>query len=321
MTLSSDAPRTETRFLYTGQPLMRSPIHLSGIDCTISPRVSLANLTSFRVGGPAEWYVAPRNIEAMQASLAWAQDRSLPVTLLGAGSNLLVSDRGIPGLTLATRHLRHSQFSEDGLITASAGEPLARLAWRAAKRGWRGLEWAVGIPGSLGGSVVMNAGAHRACVADSLVEAVVLNPDGSLDYLTPEDLHFAYRTSTLQADKRLVVQATLKLQIGGDREEIMAQTNRNLQHRKSTQPYHLPSCGSVFRNPDSHAAGWLIEQLGLKGYQIGGAQVAQRHANFILNCDRAKARDILQLIHHVQEKVEHHWSLNLHPEVKLIGEF
>ncbi len=321
MTLSSDAPRTETRFLYTGQSLTRSPIQLPGTACTIVPRVSLANLTSFRVGGPAEWYVAPRSIEEMQASLAWAQARSLPITLLGAGSNLLVGDRGILGLTIATRHLRHSQFNEDGIITASAGEPLARLAWRSAKRGWRGLEWAVGIPGSLGGSVVMNAGAHRSCIADRLLEAVVLNPDGTLECVTPEELCFSYRTSSLQGDKRLVVEATLQLQPGGDREEVMAQTNRNLQHRKKTQPYHLPSCGSVFRNPKPHPAGWLIEQLGLKGYQIGGAQVAHRHANFILNCDRAKARDILQLIHHVQEKVEHHWSLTLHPEVKLIGEF
>ncbi|MBP0018152.1 MAG: UDP-N-acetylmuramate dehydrogenase [Cyanobacteria bacterium SBLK] len=321
MTLSSDAPRTETRFLYTGQSRTRAPIHLPGTDCTIAPRVSLANFTSFRVGGPAEWYVAPRNIEDMQASLAWAQGRSLPVTLLGAGSNMLVSDRGVPGLTLATRHLRHSQFGEDGSVTVSAGEPIARLAWRAAKRGWQGLEWAVGIPGTVGGSIAMNAGAHRSCIADCLVEAVVLNPNGTLEYLTPEDLRFSYRTSILQADKRLVVQATFKLQPGGDREEVMAQTNNNLQRRKSTQPYHLPSCGSVFRNPESHAAGWLIEQSGLKGHQIGGAQVAHRHANFILNCDRAKARDILQLIRHVQEQVEHRWSLSLHPEVKLVGEF
>lgn len=321
MTLSSDAPRTETRSFAIAPSFPRSPVHLPGTECTIRPHISLGKLTSFRVGGPAEWYVSPRSIEDMQASLAWAQDRSLPVTLLGAGSNLLVSDRGIPGLTIATRHLRHSQFTEDGLITASAGEPIARLAWRAAKRGWQGMEWAVGIPGSMGGSVVMNAGAHLACVADSLVEALVLNPDGTLDRLTPEDLHFNYRTSALQGDNRLVVQAILKLQPGGDREEVMAQTNYNLQHRKSTQPYHLPSCGSVFRNPESHAAGWLIEQLGLKGYQIGGAQIARRHANFILNCDRAKAGDILQLIQYVQEKVEHHWSLTLHPEVKLIGEF
>ncbi|MCW6038233.1 UDP-N-acetylmuramate dehydrogenase [Spirulina subsalsa FACHB-351] len=322
MTLSSDAPSTKKLYFYGGKSFHPSPVSLKGTDCIVRPDVPLAPLTSFRVGGPAEWYVAPRTLEDLQLSVAWADQQSLPATVLGAGSNLLVSDRGIPGLVISTRHLRHNNLHPDnGQIIAGAGEPIARLAWKAAKRGWQGLEWAVGIPGTIGGCVVMNAGAHQKAIADCLTDVLVLNPDGSLNLLTPEDLQFSYRTSILQGDRKLVLQATLQLTPGGDRAEIMAQTTHNLHQRKETQPYHLPSCGSVFRNPYPHSAGWLIEQLGLKGYQVGGAQVAHRHANFILNCGDATASDILNVIHHVQEKVEQHWSLLLHPEVKLMGDF
>ncbi|MFP4007104.1 MAG: UDP-N-acetylmuramate dehydrogenase [Spirulinaceae cyanobacterium] len=323
MTLSSNIPQSERLIYYGSQrSVTPTPVHLPGTDCTISPEVPLAHYTSFRVGGPAQWYVAPRRWEEVLESFDWAKARDLPMTHLGAGSNLLVCDRGIPGLVLSTRHLRHREFeSESGRITAGAGEPIARLAWQAAKRGWRGLEWAVGIPGTVGGSVVMNAGAHNCCIADLLVNALVLLPDGTIEQLEAKDLDYQYRTSALQGSDRLVLQATFQLQPDSTRSQVMAHTNQNLQQRKTSQPYHLPSCGSVFRNPQSNAAGWLIEQIGLKGYQIGGAQVAHRHANFILNCGGAKAMDIFNLIHHVQEQVERHWSLSLQPEVKLLGEF
>jgi UDP-N-acetylmuramate dehydrogenase len=323
MTLSFDTPGcSQSTFYGNLRPATPTPVHLSGTDCLIRPYVSLAGLTSFRVGGPAQWYVAPRSPEEVFLSFDWAQGRDLPITLLGAGSNLLVSDRGIPGLVLCTRHLRRATFNaETGQVTAGAGEPIARLAWQAAKRGWTGFEWAVGIPGTVGGCVVMNAGAHNRCVADTFVSALVLQPDGTVAELKPQELDYSYRTSILQGDRRLVLQATFQLEPGSTRSQVMATTNQNLQQRKSSQPYHLPSCGSVFRNHDTHAAGWLIEQIGLKGYQIGGAQVAHRHANFILNCGGAKASDIFQLIHYVQAQVERHWSLCLHPEVKLLGKF
>jgi UDP-N-acetylmuramate dehydrogenase len=279
-------------------------------------------MTSFRVGGPAEWYVAPKTLQDLQASFAWARSEGIPITLLGAGSNLLVSDRGLSGLVICTRHLRHTHFDpETGLVTASAGEPLPRLAWQAAERGWSGLEWAVGIPGTLGGAVVMNAGAHGGCTAEILVNTQVLTPNGSTQMLTPQDLHYRYRTSILQGGDRLVTQATFQLQPGYDPAGILAETSKHLDHRKSTQPYHLPSCGSVFRNPSAHSAGWLIEQSGLKGFQIGNAQIAHRHANFILNCGGATASDIFRLIRHVQQHVEQQWTLLLEPEVKILGEF
>jgi UDP-N-acetylmuramate dehydrogenase len=297
-------------------------IQLPGTDGLIHSQFSLADLTTYRVGGFAQWYTAPRNWDELQATFEWLQKQDVPLTLIGAGSNLLIGDRGIPGLTLSTRYLRRVHFyHETATVTASAGEPIARIAWSAAKRGWRGLEWAVGIPGTVGGAVVMNAGAHNQCVAESLVSAVVVSPDGTIETLTPEELNYSYRTSSLQGSNRLVIEATFQLQPGFSREEVMATTTSNLKQRKSSQPYDRPSCGSVFRNPKPLAAGWLIEQLGLKGYRIGNAEISVRHANFILNCGNAKADEILHLIRHVQEKVESHWSLLLEPEVKMLGEF
>lgn len=299
-----------------------SPIQLPGTDCVVRPQISLADFTSYRVGGMAQWYVAPRDRQELYAAFEWFCKQDMPLMLLGAGSNLLVSDRGIPGLVLSTRYLRQAHFDpENATIKASAGEHIARIAWGAAKRGWRGLEWAVGIPGTVGGGVVMNAGAHNRCAAEYLVSVTVLSPDGTLEILSPQDLNYSYRTSSLQGDKRMVIEATFQLQPGFSRDEVMADTNRNLKQRKSSQPYDRPSCGSVFRNPKPQAAGWLIEQLGLKGYRIGDAEVARRHANFILNCGNAKADDIFRLIRHVQAQVEARWSVLLEPEVKILGEF
>ena len=322
MTLSHDPPRvnstlTQKKILYN-----ESLLYLPGTDCPLRAQASLASLTSFRVGGPAEWYVAPQRLEDLQASFEWGHSQGLPLTVLGAGSNLLISDRGLPGLVICTRHLRRTQFDEEtGTVTAGAGEPIARLAWQAAERGWQGLEWAVGIPGTVGGAVVMNAGAHKSCTADILVNVQTLSPTGAMEALTPEELGFQYRTSSLQGGDRLVVEATFQLKPGADPVQVRAATSQHLEQRRRSQPYHLPSCGSVFRNPDTRPAAWLIEQLGLKGYTIGRAQVAERHANFILNCGGAQASDIFQIIRHIQQQVEQHWSLWLEPEVKILGEF
>jgi UDP-N-acetylmuramate dehydrogenase len=297
-------------------------IYLPNTDCTIKPQACLSAFTSYRVGGAADLYVAPRNLEALQASLKYAKERDLKVTTLGAGSNLLVSDGGISGLVIATRHLRFSNFDpQTGQLTVAAGESIPSLALAAAELGWQGLEWAVGIPGTVGGAVVMNAGAHNSCIADMLVSAEVLSPDGTLETLTPEQLGYSYRTSLLQGGDRIVTQATLQLAPGADPAKVVAITKEHKKHRLSTQPYNFPSCGSVFRNPKPYSAGWLIEQTGLKGYQIGGAQVALLHANFIVNRGGAKASDIFCLIRHIQHQVQERWSINLEPEVKMLGEF
>lgn len=298
-------------------------IYLPGTKCPLKSQVKLAALTSFRVGGPAEWYVAPKNLEELKQSFAWAKEQELPITMLGAGSNLLISDRGLPGLVIGTKALRHTHFDlETGQVRVAAGESIARLAWKAAELGWEGLEWAVGIPGTVGGAVVMNAGAHGSCAADILVNTQILSPDGTLELLSLEDLGYGYRTSVLQGGERLVTEATFQLKPGADPAKVTATTAEQLEQRRLTQPYHLPSCGSVFRNPGGeHGAGWLIEQIGLKGYQIGSAQVAERHANFILNCGGAKAMDIYRLIFYVKEQVENYWSISLEPEVKILGDF
>ncbi len=306
----------------TSDSAMSSPIQLPASDCQIFPNFPLADQTSYRVGGQAQWYAAPRSWEDLQATFEWFEKQDIPLMLLGAGSNLLISDRGVDGLVLSTRYLRYRNFDpETGRITVAAGDPIAKIAWQAAKRGWCGLEWAVGIPGTVGGAVVMNAGAHHQCAADCLLSAVVVSPDGTVETLTPEDLNYSYRTSSLQGQQKLVLEATFQLETGFSRQEVMATTQQNLQQRKSSQPYDKPSCGSVFRNPSPHAAGWLIEQLGLKGYRIGNAEISHRHANFILNCGQAKAEDIFRLIRHAQEQVETRWSLLLEPEVKILGEF
>ncbi len=289
---------------------------------SIQSQVSLRERTSFRVGGVAEWYASPADVEGLQAAIYWARSQDLPITLLGAGSNLLVSDSGLPGLVICTRHLNGADFDpETGQVTVAAGKSLVRLAWQAAKKGWRGLEWMVGIPGTVGGATVMNAGAHSSCMADILVKAEVLETNGVARIYDGKDLEYQYRRSILQGSDRVVTQATLQLQPGFDPQQVVADTADQLRQRRCSQPYNRPSCGSVFRNRSPYAAGWLIEQTGLKGYQIGEAQVAQRHANFILNCGQASASDILRLIRHVQEQVADRWSIELQPEVQILGEF
>lgn len=283
--------------------------------------VVLAPYTTFRVGGRAEWYCEPQSIEELQRDLQWAKETSLSVTFLGAGSNLLISDSGLSGLVINTRKLRGIQCLGNGRLWAAAGEPLVKLARLAAEQGWSGLEWAIGIPGTVGGGVVMNAGAHGLSMAHSLVEVTVLDTTWQPRTLTLAELQFNYRFSILQNRSWIVIGALFQLQPGFDRNVILAQTESNWQSRRSSQPYDFPSCGSVFRNTQSYAAGWLIEQTGLKGHQIGGAQVAQRHANFILNRGHASATDIHALIRFVQQEVLDHWSLLLEPEVRILGDF
>lgn len=293
-------------------------------ETSFSPesQVSLSGYTSYRVGGEADWFSLPQTPAQLVAGVRWAAQQGLPLHFLGAGSNLLISDRGLTGLVICSRRLRGVTFDDaTGLVTAAAGEPLPNLAWKAARRGWRGFEWAVGVPGTVGGAVFMNAGAHGACCADSLVKAEAVLATGEVKSLSSETLQFSYRTSSLQSHFHPVIQATFQMSVGHSPEAVLADTQAALDRRRATQPYHLPSCGSVFRNPTAHAAGWLIEQTGLKGYQVGQAQVSTMHANFIVNLGGATAHDILTLITDVQDRVAERWSLHLHPEVRLLGNF
>jgi UDP-N-acetylmuramate dehydrogenase len=245
--------------------------------------------------------------------------------VIGAGSNLLIADAGLPGLTLCLRRLQGSQLdAESGQVKALAGEPLPTLARRAARLGLHGLEWAVGIPGTVGGAAAMNAGAQGGSTADCLtaVEVIDQSLKDSLETTTTlsnPDLAYDYRHSLLQGSDHLVVSAQFQLEPGHDAKELMRKTSGNLSHRTTTQPYQWPSCGSVFRNPEPEKAGQLIEGLKLKGRRIGGAEVSPVHANFIVNVGDATADDIRALIDFVQNEVERMHGITLHPEVKRLG--
>jgi UDP-N-acetylmuramate dehydrogenase len=326
MTLSQDRSPTKSTQSQQSVQVATNPHEDLEVptNCLIRSAVSLKGLTTWKVGGLAQWYLEPKTITEAQSALTWANQNKLPITIIGAGSNLLISDRGLAGLVICTRHLHYveTQFDrETQLIVADAGRMVASLSWQAARRGWGGMEWAAGIPGTLGGAVVMNAGAHGHSTEEILVSTDVLNLDGSIETLTKQDLAYSYRTSNLQNDSRIVLSAKLQLQVTSDPEEIKSRTFRDLEKRHSKQPYDRPSCGSVFRNPSPQYAAVLIEGLGLKGYRIGDAEVSTLHANFIINRKDATASEIRELIYFVQSQVKAAHSIELEPEVKMLGEF
>ena len=286
--------------------------------------VGLADYTTWRVGGSAQWFAEPESALQLQALLAWAQAEGLPSLVIGAGSNLLVSDAGLEGLTLCNRRLQGATLdAATGLIEAQAGEPIPSLARRAARAGLSGLEWSVGIPGTVGGAAVMNAGAQGGCTAEVLESVTVIKPHKPNQpfELRAGELDFAYRHSRLQEEPLVVLSARFRLNAGHDAAEVSQRTSANLHSRTSTQPYQQPSCGSVFRNPEPNKAGQLIEALGLKGLSIGGAQVSPIHANFIVNTGAATAAEIDQLIGAVQERIQAAHGITLHTEVKRLGPF
>jgi UDP-N-acetylmuramate dehydrogenase len=286
--------------------------------------VALSDFTTWKVGGPAQWFAEPDSAELLLELLAWAQAEGIEGRVIGAGSNLLVSDVGLEGLTICNRRLQGADIdAAAGVIEARAGEPIPTLARRAARAGLAGLEWSVGIPGTVGGAVVMNAGAQGGCTAEVLQSITVVDParPDQPFQLQNSELDFAYRHSRLQREPLVVLSARFRLRPGQDPAAVSQRTSANLHSRTSTQPYQQPSCGSVFRNPEPRKAGQLIEGLGLKGLSIGGAQVSPIHANFIVNTGTASASDIEQLMAEVQRRVAVAHGIALHPEVKRLGPF
>ena len=285
-------------------------------------QVPLGDYTTWKVGGAAEWFAEPASREELLMLLGWARRSGTDLRCIGAGSNLLIADAGLPGLTLCSRRLQGSRIDPlEGWIEAEAGEPIPTLARKAARAGLGGLEWAVGIPGTVGGAAVMNAGAQGGCTAEWLDSVLVIDPRQPEEpfRLTNGELDFAYRHSRLQQEPLLVLSARFRLQSGQDPAAVTARTSANLHSRTSTQPYQQPSCGSVFRNPEPLKAGRLIEGLGLKGLTIGGAQVSPVHANFIVNIGAAQAAQIDALIREVQQRIWQAHAIALHPEVKRLG--
>lgn len=279
----------------------------------------LANHTTWRIGGPADLLIQPKDKESLIFAVQTIHRHDIPWSVIGRGSNLLVRDGGIRGAVLKVAEgLSHCEFRGEE-VCVGAGYSMVRLTVEAGKMGFTGLEFAGGIPGSVGGAVYMNAGAHGSELSRILKEAEILFEDGETAVLTNEQLQFSYRTSLLQKRKGVVLEAVFSLK-QGDRNQIASTLAAFKDRRRQTQPLNMPCAGSVFRNPPGDHAGRLVQAAGLKGYQHGGAQVSQLHANFIVNRGGATATDVLTLMEHVRQTVLQKFGVDLHPEVLVAGE-
>ena len=274
--------------------------------------------TTFRVGGLAELMFFPASAEELQTALSAAKDAGAEVHLVGNGSNLLVRDGGLRGLTIALGEPFSEVRVEGCAVVAQAGAPLSRVAAAAQEAGLAGLEFASGIPGTLGGGCAMNAGAYGGELKDVLECARVLL-DGELRTLSRDGLEMGYRTSRVLREGGIVLEARFAL-TPDDREAIAARMRDLNARRREKQPLNLPSAGSTFKRPEGHFAGALIEGCGLKGARVGGAQVSEKHAGFVVNTGGATASDILGLIEHVHDVVLRETGVELEPEVRIIGE-
>lgn len=275
--------------------------------------------TTFRTGGPADILVTPK-AEQIGEIIALCKKEQIPWTVIGNGSNLLVGDGGIRGVVLEIGK-QMSEISIEGTkITAGAGAMLSAIASKAAAQELTGLEFASGIPGSLGGAVVMNAGAYGGEMKDVLTEVTVLTPEGMFLTLPVAELDLSYRHSIIPERGYLVVSAVLELHLG-KAEEIRAVMEDLKEKRVSKQPLEYPSAGSTFKRPEGYFAGKLIQDAGLRGFQVGGAQVSEKHCGFVINRDQATSADICNLMEQVSEIVFEKFGVHLEAEVKKIGEF
>ena len=279
----------------------------------------MAKHTSFRIGGPADVLAQPGNEAELAELLKRAAHHAVPVTLVGNGSNLLVRDKGIRGLVIKLSNLFSSITVAGNVLTFGSGISLAMASKKAASLSLSGLEFAVGIPGTIGGAVYMNAGAYDGEMAKVVTSVQVMDRQGQSSQLKADELDFSYRHTALQNSGLIVTSVTVSLQ-PGEAESIKAKMDDFSQRRIAKQPLELPSAGSMFKRPVGYFAGTLIEQTGLKGYTVGGAQVSTKHAGFVVNVGGATAKDVLQLISDVQAQVLAAQGVQLEPEVLVLGE-
>jgi UDP-N-acetylmuramate dehydrogenase len=279
----------------------------------------LARHVTFRIGGPADILVLPRSLADLAAAVAWLYREGHPFVLLGRGSNVLIADRGVRGVVVKTGRGQDRVRYAGARVIAECGASLPQLSRAAASRGLSGLEFAAGIPGSVGGGVVMNAGAHGCALSDVVRSVRVLAPAGERRF-GGEAMQFRYRESRLQHEPGVVLEAELELR-PEDAAVCLRRLGEWLATRSDTQPLGPPSSGCIFRNPSGDHAGRLIDIAGAKGARVGDATVSQRHANYILNTGRATAADVLRLIAAVQATVRERTGVALEPEIKLVGEF
>lgn len=275
--------------------------------------------TSFKVGGPADWFVMPETKEELFAVLDICRRADLPWYMLGNGSNLLISDSGLRGVVISTKKFDRLE-SCDTTLRVGAGVLLSRAAAAALKAGLTGLEFAAGIPGTVGGAVVMNAGAYGSEMKDVLKQVTVLDREGRVLTLSPEELKMGYRTSRIPGAGYLVLEAEFLLN-KGDKDAIKERMDELAAKRREKQPLEYPSAGSTFKRPAGHFAGKLIEDAGLKGFTVGGAAVSDKHAGFVINKDGASAADIASLCRQVQAEVFKQTGIQLELEIRLLGDF
>lgn len=279
----------------------------------------LARYTTMKIGGPADILIVPSSVAGVEKTLELVKKHEMKWTVIGRGSNLLVSDKGIEGVVIRLGEgLDHLEV-EGTTVRVGGGYPLIKLSTLISRQGLSGLEFASGIPGSVGGAVYMNAGAHKSDVSEILTRACIMFEDGTVKWLIKEEMDFSYRTSVLQTKySGIVLEVELQLKTG-NREEIVRRMQKNKDYRRETQPWNHPCAGSIFRNPLPNFAGDLVEKAGLRGHQIGGAKISEMHGNFIVNTGSASAKDVLDLIAFVKETIKEKFDVDMHTEVEIIG--
>jgi UDP-N-acetylmuramate dehydrogenase len=292
--------------------------------------VPMARYTSLRVGGPADLLLIPADLAEVLAIIAWARERDVPLTWMGNGTNLIVRAGGIRGLVVALHdalnHVRpldptplHELRPGDELrLRVGAGVPLTRVLHLVIRQGLMGLAFAVGIPGTMGGAIAMNAGTEAGSTWDVIERVTLLMPDGRMLEVGPHDVAVGYRFASLPPQS-VVVEATLRA-VKGDAAEVRQEVRRLYGDRRRSQPLSLPNAGSIFKNPPGERAGRLIDQLGLKGYRIGAAAISSQHANFIVNLGQASAHEVLALVDHVKHQTYARTGVLLEEEVRIVGE-
>ena len=274
--------------------------------------------TTFRIGGPADYYVTPMTVEQVVGVRKWCKDQQMPMTLVGNGSNLLVGDGGIRGVVMTLGGLNDIRI-EGTEVRAGAGVMLAMLAAQTAKAGLSGLQYAGGIPGTLGGGITMNAGAYGGELKDNLTEVLLLTEEGEAVWVPAAEMELGYRTSRIQRTGEPVLAAAFHLQ-PGEPEQILAEIQEFNARRREKQPLEYPSAGSTFKRPEGYFAGKLIQDAGLAGYRVGDAQVSEKHCGFVINRGQATAAQVLELVRQVQDRVQEQFGVKLEPEIRMIGE-
>lgn len=292
-------------------------INITGKD-NVRINEPMKNHTTFKIGGPAQYYVTPESVTQIQEIVSLCKDKNIPLHVIGNGSNILVGDDGVDGVVLALFNTFSDYEIKDNVITAQAGMSLIKLAVIALREGLTGLEFASGIPGSVGGAVYMNAGAYDGQMKDVVTSVTVLDEAGNIRILGRDELDMGYRTSAVAKHNMIVLQVIIELK-AGNKEQIKDRMNQLSELRKQKQPLEYPSAGSTFKRPEGYFAGKLIADAGLKGYSIGGAAVSEKHAGFVVNMGGATAKDVVELTDYIKKRIIEQFGVTLELEIKKIG--